>query len=106
MNMLLMDSLPILLAKASRSGNAKVARELCAKTYNASRKQWYYGVKREEACQAVIVAGSAIFFGYVSWFIANIVDVVERSSSPCYSFFLASLLYSRVSVFSPAMPST
>ena len=45
MNMLLMDSMPILLAKASRSGNAKVAREICAKTYNASRKQWYYGVK-------------------------------------------------------------
>lgn len=45
MNILLMDSMPILLAKASRSGHAKVARELCAKTYNASRKQWYYGVK-------------------------------------------------------------
>lgn len=45
MNMLLVDSMPILLAKASRSGHAKVARELCAKTYNASRDQWYYGMK-------------------------------------------------------------
>lgn len=45
MNMLLMDSMPILLAKGSRSTNAKVARELCAKTYNASRKEWYYGMK-------------------------------------------------------------
>ncbi len=40
MNMLLMDSMPILLAKGSRSTNAKVAQELCAKTYNASRKEW------------------------------------------------------------------
>ena len=45
MNMLLMDSMPILLAKGSRSGHAKVATELCSKTYNASRDQWYYGLK-------------------------------------------------------------
>lgn len=45
MNILLADSMPIVLAKASRSGSAKVARGLCTKTYNASRKQWYYGVK-------------------------------------------------------------
>ena len=42
---LIIDSLPILLAKDSRSGYAKVAPELCDKTYNASRDQWYYGVK-------------------------------------------------------------
>lgn len=45
MNTLLVDSLPILLAKASRSTRAKVAPELCSKTYNASRQQWYYGMK-------------------------------------------------------------
>lgn len=45
MNMLLADSLPVLLAKGSRSGHAKVAPELCSKTYNASRDQWYYGMK-------------------------------------------------------------
>lgn len=45
MNMLLGDSMPVLLAKGSRSGHAKVARELCSKTYNASRDQWYYGMK-------------------------------------------------------------
>lgn len=45
MNMLLGDSMPILLAKGSRSGHARVARELCDKTYNASRDQWYYGMK-------------------------------------------------------------
>jgi hypothetical protein len=39
------DSLPIILAKQSRSGRAKVAREFCNKTYNASRQEWYYGVK-------------------------------------------------------------
>lgn len=51
MNMLLVDSMPILLAKASRSGHAKVAQELCAKTYNASRQQWYYGMKLHVVAQ-------------------------------------------------------
>lgn len=45
MKVLLVDSLPILLAKGARSNRAKVAKELCAKTYNASRDQWYYGIK-------------------------------------------------------------
>ena len=40
-----MDSCPIILAKGSRSGQAKVASELCEKSYNASRKEWYYGMK-------------------------------------------------------------
>ena len=41
----IVDSCPIILAKGSRSGQAKVARELCEKSYNASRKEWYYGMK-------------------------------------------------------------
>lgn len=41
----LMDSMPIVVANARRSGNAKVARDLCAKTYCASQDMWYYGVK-------------------------------------------------------------
>ena len=45
MYVLLVDSLPIMLAKGSRASRAKVARELCAKTYCASRDQWYYGMK-------------------------------------------------------------
>ena len=40
-----MDSCPIILAKGPRSGNAKVASELCEKSYNSSRKEWYYGIK-------------------------------------------------------------
>ena len=40
-----MDSCPILLAKGPRSGHAKVASELCEKSYNSSRKEWYYGLK-------------------------------------------------------------
>ena len=32
----LMDSCPIILAKGPRSGQAKVARELCKKSYNSS----------------------------------------------------------------------
>ena len=41
----LMDSVPIILAKGPRSGQAKVASELCEKSYNSSRKEWYYGIK-------------------------------------------------------------
>ena len=41
----IVDSCPVILAKGSRSGHAKVARELCEKSYNSSRKEWYYGIK-------------------------------------------------------------
>ena len=41
----IVDSCPIILAKGPRSGHAKVAQELCEKTYNSSRKEWYYGIK-------------------------------------------------------------
>ena len=39
------DAMPIVLAKAPRSGQAKVASELCNKGYCASKKMYYYGVK-------------------------------------------------------------
>ena len=41
----LIDSLPIILAKQSRSSYAKVSPELCSKTYCASKDLWYYGMK-------------------------------------------------------------
>lgn len=41
----IVDSCPIMLAKGARSGHAKVANELCEKSYNSSRKEWYYGLK-------------------------------------------------------------
>ena len=41
----LIDSMPIVLANAKRSGRAKVARDLCDKGYCDSKKMWYYGVK-------------------------------------------------------------
>ena len=41
----IVDSCPIILAKGPRSGHARVARELCEKSYNSSRKEWYYGLK-------------------------------------------------------------
>ena len=41
----IVDSCPIILAKGPRSGCARVARELCEKSYNSSRKEWYYGLK-------------------------------------------------------------
>ena len=41
----IVDSCPIILAKGPRSGRAKVAHELCEKSYNSSRKEWYYGLK-------------------------------------------------------------
>ena len=39
------DSCPIMLAARSRASHAKVAPEACSKSYNATRKEWYYGVK-------------------------------------------------------------
>ena len=41
----IVDSCPIILAKGPRSGRGKVACELCEKSYNSSRKEWYYGMK-------------------------------------------------------------
>ena len=41
----IVDSCPIILAKGPRSGHGKVASELCEKSYNSSRKEWYYGMK-------------------------------------------------------------
>ena len=41
----MVDSCPVILAKGARSGHAKIANELCEKSYNSSRKEWYYGVK-------------------------------------------------------------
>ena len=41
----IVDSCPIILAKGPRSGHAKVASELCEKSYNSSRNEWYYGIK-------------------------------------------------------------
>lgn len=41
----IVDSCPVILAKGPRSGHARVAAELCEKSYNSSRDEWYYGVK-------------------------------------------------------------
>ena len=41
----IVDSCPIILAKGPRSGQGKIAWELCEKSYNSSRKEWYYGIK-------------------------------------------------------------
>ena len=41
----IVDSCPVILAKGPRSGHAKVAGELCRKSYNSSRQEWYYGMK-------------------------------------------------------------
>lgn len=41
----LVDSCPIMLARRSRACHGKVASDLCAVSYNSTRKEWYYGVK-------------------------------------------------------------
>jgi hypothetical protein len=41
----LIDSMPIMIAKAQRSYSAKVAGELANKGYNSTKKTYYYGVK-------------------------------------------------------------
>lgn len=48
----LTDSMPVVVAKASRSGVAKAANDLCDKGYCASKKMWFYGVKLHGLCQA------------------------------------------------------
>lgn len=39
------DSCPIMVAIHSRSSKAKTSSEICSKSYNSTRKEWYYGVK-------------------------------------------------------------
>lgn len=41
----LVDSFPIALAKHQHAYTAKVAKELASKSYNATKKMYYYGVK-------------------------------------------------------------
>jgi hypothetical protein len=41
----ILDSMPIVAAKASRSGKAKSANGLCSKGYCASKDMYYYGAK-------------------------------------------------------------
>ena len=41
----IVDSCPIILAKQAQSGIAKVSKDYCDKSYNSSRKEYYYGVK-------------------------------------------------------------
>jgi hypothetical protein len=48
----LMDSMPIVVAASSRSGNAKAAAELCDKGYCASKKMYYYGIKLHTVAQS------------------------------------------------------
>lgn len=40
----IVDSRPIILAKGPRSWHAKVAQELCEKSYNSSQREWYRGI--------------------------------------------------------------
>ena len=39
------DSIPIVVAGAKRSGRASAAKDLCDKGYCASKDMWYYGIK-------------------------------------------------------------
>lgn len=41
----MIDSCPIIVAKQARASSSKSAREYCRKSYNSSRKEYYYGVK-------------------------------------------------------------
>jgi len=46
------DSMPIVVAGSARSGRAKVAPDLCSKSYCASKDMWYYGAKLHIIAQA------------------------------------------------------
>jgi hypothetical protein len=62
----LLDSLPVAVANAKRSGKAKVAPGLCAKSYCASRNRWYYGVKLHVLGQKVYQALPRMMMAQVS----------------------------------------
>lgn len=47
----LVDALPIMLAKPTRSDRARVARQLAAKGYCSSKATWYYGLKLHVAAR-------------------------------------------------------
>jgi Transposase DDE domain len=47
----LVDALPIMLAKATRSDRARVANHLACKGYCSSKATWYYGVKLHVAAR-------------------------------------------------------
>jgi hypothetical protein len=49
----LIDSMPVVVAKQSRSSTAKVAPDLCDKGYCDSKKMYYYGVKLHVLGQSV-----------------------------------------------------
>ncbi len=42
----IVDSCPVILAKGPRSSHAKVAAELCEKSYNSSRDGYYFRAQR------------------------------------------------------------
>lgn len=65
----LIDSMPIVMAKAKRSSRAKVAPELANKGYCASKGEYYYGVKLH--CLAFDIDGRIPF--------PNIVGLTEAS---------------------------
>ena len=50
------DSMPIILAGAKRSGRAKVASEHCSKGYRASKDMWFYGAKIHAVAQCNFIA--------------------------------------------------
>ena len=47
----IIDSMPIIVAKESRSGSARTASEICDKGYCSSKKMYYYGVKLHSLSQ-------------------------------------------------------
>jgi len=40
-----LDSMPVIVAKQSRSSSARVCSDICDKGYCATKKQYYYGIK-------------------------------------------------------------
>ena len=42
---LIVDSMPVMLAKGTRASHGKVASRVCSKTYCSSKDEWYYGLK-------------------------------------------------------------
>jgi hypothetical protein len=70
----LLDSMPIAVANAKRSGKARVAAELCTKSYCASQDKWYYGVKLH-------VLGQKVYHALPKMVMAQIAPAHEHDCS-------------------------
>ncbi|MDR1469266.1 MAG: transposase [Spirochaetaceae bacterium] len=78
----MIDSLPVFAANEKRSGTARVAPGLCAKSYCASQNKWYYGVK-------VHVVGQKVYHTLPNMMAAEVTPANESDISAAKEMLLS-----------------